>query len=240
MEHEIADHAKKAFKAMHNHEKTFWEKFKEVAFEVLIIVFAVSFAAFIERTREYYKEKAEAKEFVLGLKKDLNSEISILKEAKFDMDTVQKSYTFLMNLNDRAIDSLAKINDHKHSFQISKFNTRLENGRYDGFKSSGRIQTIGNDSLRNDILKFYEEDVPFVDFTEKVFNANQARLEDYFLNNATPDIQTVKGAFHLMSTYKCKLILKFTLGYADGAQRGYNGALEQAEKIEKEIAKEYH
>ncbi len=240
MEHEIADHAKKAFKAMHNHEKSFWDKTKEVLFEILIIVFAVSFAALIERTREHYKEKSEAKEFVLGLKNDLNNEILQLQTGKKDMDTLRINYTFLLDLNDKMIDSLAKIKDHKHSFNISKFNTRIANGRYDGFKSSGRIQTIENDSLRNDILKFYEENVPFVDFTENVFNANQVRLEDYFLNNADERTQTLKGAFKLMNTYKCKLIMKFTLSYSDAVLRGYNGALKQAKKIQAEINKEYH
>jgi hypothetical protein len=240
MEHEIADHAKKAFNAMHNHEKSFWEKTKEVLFEILIIVFAVTFAALIERTREHYKEKAEAKEFVLGLRNDLKDEILQLQTGKNDMDTLRDNYTFLMNLNDTIINNLQKSNDHKHSFNISKFNTRIANGRYDGFKSSGKIQTIENDSLRNDILKYYEEDVPFVDFTENVFNANQVRLEDYFLNNATIKTQTLEGAYQLIDTYKCKLILKFTLGYSDAVERGYDKALTQAKKIQKDIDEEYH
>ncbi len=239
MEHEIADHAKKALKAMHNHEKTFWERTKEVLFEILIIVFAVTFAAFIERSREYYKEKSEAKEFVFGLENDLDNEIKQLQTAKNDMDTLRSNYTYLINLDNKKIDSLAKTNNRSHSFNISKFNTRIANGRYDGFKSSGRVQTIANDSLRNDILKFYEEDVPFVDFAENVFNANQVRLEDYFLNNAGVNTQTLKGAYQLVSAYKCKLILRFTLSYSDAVERGYDKALTQAKKIRREINQEY-
>jgi len=240
MEHEIADHAKKALKAMHNHEKTFWEKTKEVLFEILITVFAVTFAALIERTREHYKEKSEAKEFVLGLKNDLGNEIRQIQETEGHMDTLRKDYTFLENLNDKVIDSIVKNKDHSHGFNIEKFNTRIVNGRYDGFKSSGRIQTIENDSLRNDILKYYEEQIPGIDFSESVFNANQARLEDYFLNNASDKLQTINGAFQLLNNYKSKLLLKFTLGYSDAVLHACNDAMAQAKKIQKEINEEYH
>lgn len=240
MEHEIAQHTKKALKAMHDHEKTFWEKTKEVLFEILIIVFAVTFAAFIERTREHYKEKSEAKEFVLGLKNDLVYETKQLKSSKAEMDSLRANYIFLIKLNANIIDSVAGGDVHGQSFNIPKFSTRIINGRYDGFKSSGKIQTIENDSLRNDILQFYEEDLPFIDFAENVFNANQARLEDYVLNNSEENPQTLKEVFKLLDTYKCKLILKFTLSYSDGVKRGYDKAIAHAEKIEKEIDKEYH
>lgn len=240
MEHEIAQHAKKALKAMHNHERTFWEKTKEVLFEILIIVFAVTFAALIERTREHYKEKAEAKEFVLGLNNDLNNEIRQLEFSKNDMKDLQQKYLFLVKLNEKVIDSMAKVNDLKHGFSIAKFNTRILNGRYDGFKSSGKIQTIENDSLRNAILHYYQEDIPSIDFTENVFNANQARLEDYFLNNAGEQTENIRGAMQLLNTYKCKLIFKFSLSYSQAVEEDYEKALAQAKKIQKEINGEYH
>lgn len=240
MEHEIAQHTKKALKAMHDHEKTFWGKTREVLFEILIIVFAVTFAAFIERTREHYKEKSEAKEFVLGLKNDLAYETKQLESSNADMDSLRANYTFLARLNADVIDSVADGDIRGQNFNIPKFNTRIVNGRYDGFKSSGKIQTIENDSLRNDILQFYEEDLPFIDFVENAFNTNQARLEDYMLNNADENPQTIKDVFKLLDTYKCKLILKFTLSYSDAIKRGYDKAISHAEKIEKEIDKEYH
>lgn len=240
MEHEIAKHTKKALKAIHDHEKTFWEKTKEVLFEILIIVFAVTFAAFIERTREHYKEKSEAKEFLLGLKNDLAYETKQLKSSRADMDSLRENYTFLAKLNQNIIDSVIDGDIRGQSFNIPKFNTRIVNGRYDGFKSSGRIQTIENDSLRNDILQFYEEDISSIDFAENVFNANQVRLEDYVLNNGEENPQTLKDVFKLLDTYKCKLILKFTLSYSDAVKRDYDKAIIHAEKIEKEIDKEYH
>jgi SMC interacting uncharacterized protein involved in chromosome segregation len=86
MEHEIIGHSKKALKILRTPGKSFWEKAKEILIEILIIVFAVTFAAFIERSRENHKEQDEAKEFVLGLKQDLNREIADLKTGKSEID----------------------------------------------------------------------------------------------------------------------------------------------------------
>src|ERR1700761_2021156 len=218
MEHEIIDHTKKAYKALKNPDKHFWEKFKEIAVEVIIIVFAVSFAAFIERTREQYKEKSEAKEFVLGLRGDINNAIKTLETSKNDIDSLRNNYSFLIRLKSSSVDSALK--QHGHSFTISKFNTQLNNGRYDGFKSSGKIQTIENDSLRNDILTYYEEDAPFVAFAENVFNAQQTRLEDYLLNSSDESVHTQAGMLKLLITFKPKLLLNFSMGYSDGVLRG--------------------
>jgi len=224
---------------MTNHDKTFWEKFKEILVEVVIIVFAVSFAAFIERTREHYKEKAEAKEFVLGLKGDLANQINQLQSSIKDINTMRQNYTFIRNLKNKSVDTAVK-SSGKHTFYISKFYTHLTNGRYDGFKSSGKIQTIENDSLRNNILKLYEEDVPFVDFSENVFNANQVRLEDFILNNADETVKSPQDELNLLVSNKCKLILTFSLGYSDAVLKGYTGALKQAKKVQAEIDTVYH
>src|ERR1700743_1369323 len=151
MEHEIIGHSNKALKILRSPEKTFWEKTKEILIEVLIIVFAVTFAAYIERSREQAKEQSEAKEFVLGFKNDLKYEISHLKESKKAMDAMIKSYSSIMKLKKADVDSLEK-NHIKSTFGISRFSSHAVNGRYDGFKSSGRIQTIEDDSLRNNIL----------------------------------------------------------------------------------------
>ncbi|MDO6435120.1 hypothetical protein Q4E93_31180 [Flavitalea sp. BT771] len=43
-----------------------WKKVREIAVEILIIVFAVSLAAFLERRREVSNEQHQVKEFLLG------------------------------------------------------------------------------------------------------------------------------------------------------------------------------
>jgi len=237
MEHEIMGHTKKALKTMRNKEKGLGEKAKEVLIEIVIIIFAVSFAAFIERTREHYKEQGEAKEFLLGLNEDISSEIKQVKDSKTAMVKLVADYTKLIHFDKKILDSLDKTKI-KESFTIPKLNTRPLNGRYEGFKSSGKIQTIGNDSLRNNILKLYQESIPFIEFSENAFNSNQGRIEQILFsgqgNNAADD-----NPLRTITTPRGKLALTFAISYSDGVIGGYDRMIKQAEKVQKEIKTEY-
>ncbi len=238
MEHEIIGHTKKVYKIMKNPGKSFWDKVKEILIEILIIVFAVTFAAFIERTRENAKEKSEAKEFVLGLKSDIKGEINKLEENRKAVDSVRINYTGIKALTDKQADSLTK-DKIKRNFNISNFYTHILNGRYDGFKSSGKIQTIENDSLRSHILQYYQQDIPLVDFSENIFNDNQKRLGDLFINRAEDDGHKPTNLLKRLTSDRGKLILQISIGYSNAITNSYNEALKDAKKIEEEIDKQY-
>ncbi|MEP6613904.1 MAG: DUF6090 family protein [Mucilaginibacter sp.] len=237
MEHEIMGHTKKALKIASNKEKGFGEKFKEILIEIAIIIFAVSFAAFIERTREHNKEQGEAKEFLLGLNNDIEHELIQVKGSRTEMLKLVDDYTQLLHFNKRTIDSMGKTK-LKQSFTIPKFSTRPLNGRYEGFKSSGKIQTIENDSLRNYILKLYHEAVPFIDFSENAFNANQVRIEE-ILFSGQGDNATADNPLRVITSPRGKLALTFAISYSNGVISGYDRMIAQAEKVKKEIKKEY-
>ncbi|HEY8927918.1 MAG TPA: hypothetical protein VIM55_01910 [Mucilaginibacter sp.] len=237
MEHEIMGHTKKAIKAMKNKESGLGEKLKEVLTEIAIIIFAVSFAAFIERTREHYKEQSEAKEFLLGLSQDIKHEIDQVKQSKNAMNDVVKSYTTLIHYNKKSLDSLEHTKK-RASFGIPEFNSKPLNGRYEGFKSSGKIQTIENDSLRNNILKLYQESIPFIEFSENAFNANQLRIQEV-LFNGQGDNAPNDNPLRTIITPRGKLALTFSISYSAGALAGYDRMIQQGEKVRAEIKREY-
>lgn len=238
MEHEIIGHTNKALKVLKSTEMTFWEKIKEISIEILIIVFAVTFAAYIERAREKAKEQSEAKEFVMGFKEDLENEIKNLKASKNAMDTLNKSYSHLLKLKRTDVDSIEK-NHIKTSINIPRFNSHPVNGRYDGFKSSGRIQTIEDDSLRTDILTLQEQDLPFIAFSEEVFNGNQKRLEDLLIDGSSSLGDKPGNVIMLLTSAKAKFITDFALSYSSSVNKGYIGAIADAEKIVARIDKVY-
>jgi len=237
MEHEIMGHTKKAIKAMRNKEHGFGEKVKEVLIEVAIIIFAVSFAAFIERTREHAKEQGEAKEFLLGLSQDIKHEEQQVNDSKKQMLKLVVDYSKLLHYNSKTIDSTEK-NHIKESFTIPKFNTRPLNGRYEGFKSSGKIQTIENDSLRNNILKLYQESIPFIEFSENAFNGNETRIEGILFLGEN-DKATDDNPLRVIISPRGKLALTFAISYTNGVLTGYDRMIAQSEKVRKEIKKEY-
>jgi benzoyl-CoA reductase/2-hydroxyglutaryl-CoA dehydratase subunit BcrC/BadD/HgdB len=63
-----------------NRKKNIWKRLGEIFIEMLIIVFAVSLAVSLERRREYHNEQKEVKEFLTGLRFDLENDITEMKE----------------------------------------------------------------------------------------------------------------------------------------------------------------
>src|ERR1700709_1251392 len=80
-EEEIRKHTKAVYKDWTDPHFGWKHKLKEIFFEILIIVFAVSISIWFHNWSESRKDRKEEKEFLAGLKTDLQSD---LKEMKGD------------------------------------------------------------------------------------------------------------------------------------------------------------
>src|SRR6266700_723267 len=158
-EEEIAKHSRKIYKTWFNKELTIWHKISEFLIEMTIIVFAVSISIWFHNMSEHNHQQEEVKQFLTGLKADLEQDI---KEMENDKESYQKQSaisTYLGRLKKNQIPNKDTLNANGNWL----FNTTALNpndGRFQGFKSSGKIGTIENDSLQNDIMDLYEEDIP--------------------------------------------------------------------------------
>ncbi|HEX3767185.1 MAG TPA: DUF6090 family protein [Puia sp.] len=158
-EDEIAKHSRKIYKTWFNKELTMWHKITEFLIEITIIVFAVSISIWFHNMSEHKKQQEEVRQFLTGLKADLQQDI---KEMTNDMESYQKQgaiFTYLSKLKKDQTPNKDSLNANSNWL----FNTTALNpndGRFQGFKSSGKIGTIENDSLQNDIMDLYEEDIP--------------------------------------------------------------------------------
>ncbi|HZZ76163.1 MAG TPA: DUF6090 family protein [Puia sp.] len=158
-EDEIAKHSRKIYKTWFNKELTIWHKITEFLIEITIIVFAVSISIWFHNMSEHKKQQEEVRQFLTGLKADLQQDI---KEMTNDMESYQKQgaiFTYLSKLKKDQTPNKDSLNANSNWL----FNTTALNpndGRFQGFKSSGKIGTIENDSLQNDIMDLYEEDIP--------------------------------------------------------------------------------
>jgi Family of unknown function (DUF6090) len=159
MEHEVQGHVKKVYKVWKNPAVKSTEKIKEVAIEIGIIVFAITLSMWFHSWSEHRHEQKEVKAFLLGLKNDLESDI---KEMKEDVESYKgggQTFKYLSSL---------KMNEIPAQDSIKKYGKYFNNttglnanaGRFEGFKSSGKIGHIENEQLQNDILDLYEEDIP--------------------------------------------------------------------------------
>lgn len=153
MEHELRRHIHNILKETMNIKRPFWKRVGDILFEGIIIVFAVSFAVFMERQREHSHDMKEAKAFIVGLKTDLENDIKEMQGDIWGYETATKWLHYFISEKDLNKDTV-----NKYSWVlINKTHLLINQGRYEGFKASGKINTVENELLRNKILDLYEE-----------------------------------------------------------------------------------
>jgi Family of unknown function (DUF6090) len=158
-EDEIAKHSRKIYKTWFNKELSIWHKISEFLIEITIIVFAVTISIWFHNMSEHKHQQEEVKQFLTGLKADLMQDI---KEMENDKESYQKQsaiFTYLSRLKKSQLPSRDTLNAHSN-WLTNTTALNPNDGRFQGFKSSGKIGTIENDSLQNDIMDLYEENIP--------------------------------------------------------------------------------
>lgn len=232
MQDEIIKHTKKIHSAMNNKEHSFKDKVKEVLTEILIIVFAVTLSIWLHSWSEEKHQQKEAQTFLIGLKEDLQKDISNLEESKKTLNKTQQQISFALHLTPQKIDSIEA--NHKQINSGTNFiNTLVNNGRYEGFKSSGKINTIENQSIRNKILSYYHQTIPEVEFVEESYERLTSRYVDLLINGKEDeDINKT------ILKQKTKIILSGISNFTRDTQEYYETAIKEAREIIKEIDKE--
>lgn len=141
MQQEIIKHTKKIYAEMKNRKHSLKEKVKEVLSEILIIVFAVTLSIWLHSWSEERHQQKDAKIFLIGLKEDLQNDILNLKNTKKLLNKTQQEVSLILHLTPKKIDSI-KANRQQINSGTNFINTIVNNGRYEGFKSSGKINTL--------------------------------------------------------------------------------------------------
>lgn len=231
MQDEIIKHSKKIHSAMSNKEHSFKEKVKEVLTEILIIVFAVSLSIWLHSWSEERHQHKDAQTFLIGLKEDLQNDISNLEDSRMTLNKTQQQISFVLHITPQKIDSL-KANNKQINSGTNFINTLVNNGRYEGFKSSGKINTIEDQEIRNKILKYYQQTIPEIAYAEKSYERLTSRYIDLLMYGEEDDINTA------LLRKKTKIILSGIDNFTQSSQKRYEDAIKQAKEIIKEIEKQ--
>lgn len=229
MHDEIAKHGKKIYNTANGSNTSFGEKFREIIIEVLIIVFAVTLSIWLHGWSEHRHDQAEAKKFLKELKEDLAKDIQLLTANRQTSVELDANYKFILSLKKNTVSdsAIGQYTDQRD------FIVNFNKGRYEGFKSIGKIGSIENDSLKNRILSYYEQTIPnliayaaFINAEQmKILNAGQNEMDDMTLN----DFLTTRK-MHSMYYYLEYNFRQITLSYQQ--------ALNEANRIVEEINKE--
>ncbi len=155
-EDEIIKHTKTVYKTWKDPHRSWMHKAKEILVEVLIIVFAVSVSIWFHNWSEGLKDRKEEKEFLTGLKGDLQGDII---QMQGDMNSYKKVISgihYYMNMENKTMpiitDSLIKYKNILFSTTQLVPNV----SRFEALKSSGKLSIIENKELLSKILNLYQ------------------------------------------------------------------------------------
>jgi len=232
MKEEIIKHTKKIYTAMTKKDQSFKEKLKEISIEVLIIVFAVTLSIWLHSWSEEKHQEKEAQSFLFGLKEDMKNDITNLQSTKKILNETQKQMSFVKNLTVEQIDSITK-NKQQINSGTNFINTIFNNGRYEGFKSSGKINTIKDEKLRNHILTYYQQTIPQISLIESSYEKLTTRYVDLLMSGK--DDEDIKTTFQKKKT---KIILSGIDNFIKSNQKNYDEAIESTKVIMAIIEKE--
>lgn len=235
-EQEVVKHTKLVYKIWNSKEHGFWHKFKEFIIEILIIVFAVSLSIWLHERSEHSHQQKEVKEFLVGLRSDLKQDIAEMENDRKSFVGSLKAFQYVTSLKPGQVlntDSLAN-----HSLRI--FNATVlvpNNGRFEGFKSAGKIGFIENEKLQADIMDLYQEDIPFLILQTTLYNDLKQKLKEYCIRNAK---RTATGSNLnvVLSTDEAQNWATNLLGVGE-IIHGYDRCIARNKKIIGEIEKEY-
>ena len=227
-EQEVIKHTKKIVKLWGDKHSPFWHKLKDFVLEILIIVFAVSISIWFHNWSEHRNEQKVTRTFLLGLRDDIRADSSetmaILKTYK-DFGLL---YTYLSNLDPAKIPNRDSL-----KLALSYINTNAfllaHKSRFDGFLSAGKIMTIEDDSLTQNILTYYEEVLPALKSSEDVWISANNLLNAYLIDNAK-DLQSDMSKFQVLVTSKGKYLTNSLIPWTQLLER-YQTVITEGNKI---------
>jgi len=225
MQDELTKHGLKIYKTMTDRKHSFGEKLKEIIIEILIIVFAVTLSIWLHSWSEHRHEQKEVKEFLRGLKGDLADDIRQMNESHEVFGRVQNgfSHAYQLKKGEMPDSSVKKL------FYYNILVTHANTARYEGFKSSSKLSLIEEDSLRQNILVYYQQLLPAISYNENFVNQLEQQLLDFNIDKSN------LSENDFLDLPKTRSLLQLTVGNIDNCVGRYNTAVRKANVVIKQI-----
>ena len=225
---EVAKNLKKAVEIAKSDKHTWKDKLKEIALEIVIIVFAVSLSIYLHSWSEHREHQHGSKIFLKGLKLDLEKDIQEMKTDILAYKNQKKAFQYISQIPDGKLANKDSINAY-HSYLFSFTGVGKTNGRYEGEKSSGKIQFIENEELQNLILDLYEENIPLLKISTDYYKSQKIKLSDYIIENTQtyPNGNLPK----IISSSPVKNRAKIYLSSVDHIVQKYKDCIQKSEAI---------
>jgi hypothetical protein len=192
-------------------EQAFWHKTREILLEIAIIIFAVSMSIWLHSVGEHRHEQAQVKTFLLGLKRDIQSDIAQVKDVVAFHHDADEHYAYLASLDPDAAPEREKFNKAYSRLNTNNFLVpRL--ARYEGFKSSGKMTNIENEELLEKIVNLYQYDIPKASLSSGGWLSNHAKLVAYAESHTGED-DSLSARYKMITSRKGKTLAERTVTY---------------------------
>jgi hypothetical protein len=236
-EQELIKHTKKIF-GIWETKSPFWHKISELLLEIFIIVFAVTVSIYFHDRSELKHQRHETKEFLLGLKQDLKTDIEEMNQDKSSYIESQKIFTYITN---------RKLNDPLNADTIRKYSGYIFNttgllansGRFEGFKSAGRIGTIENRELQNNIMDLYQENIPSLIANTNFYTSKKQILFEYVYQNRKRLTDSTTNLVSVLSTDQA-FNISTSLNFVQEILGRYDTCIHKMNAIISSIDREYN
>lgn len=234
---EVIKHTKKVFKIWSSKEHSFWHKAKEFVLEIVIIVFAVSLSIWLHGRSEYSHQQADVKEFLLGLRIDLQNDQKEMENDRATFLNSRKAFRYLAGVKMKDTINLDSLKVHDNFF-FNSTGLLPNNGRYEGFKSSGKIGTITNKELQNDIMDLYQENIPILITFTDYYSGLKGKFNDYYNKNLKRITDSTNNVQQILRTDEVHNLAADLIHVNDIISQ-YDKCIDNIKRINMAIDKEY-
>ena len=237
-EEEISKHTKKIYKTWLNKELSIWHKLSEFLIEIIIIVFAVTISIWFHNMSEHKHQQEDVKQFLVGLKSDLTQDIQEMNNDVESFRNQQIIFSYLAGLKKGELPSKDSLNKYRNWLDNATF-LNPNSGRFQGFKSSGKIGMIENKVLQNDIMDLYEEDIPILLASTTAYNNTKQEFHEFLIENGKRLTDSTDNRVNILSEDEAYFLSR-SLSTPFQTLERYQLCIDLMHKIIGEIDKEYN
>ncbi len=239
-EHDIAKHTKEIYRAWTAPNRKWKHKLLDVLVEIFIIVFAITLSLLVERWREQLRDKKIEKQFLLGLKKDLQNDLVQLTGDSTTYVRVANGYEYFRSVVDNK-QPLSQDSTRKYADVMTSSADFIPNdSRFEALKSSAELGVIEDDSLLNIILDLYQNRIRALQMGTSIFTRFQLEQMTPFLqeNARINSDGVILNTEELLKTPKLQNYLLFK-NSIPGILNRYHAVMGQSREIIDMINRQY-
>jgi hypothetical protein len=176
IENEIIKHAKKTFSIFRTAGGNLKSKLTDIIIEILIIIAAVTISIWFHNWSQLRHDRIEEKEFLTGLKADLQRDIENLKSSKDFYNWSIVGMNYFTRAQKSGILSQDSISICLDVF-LSSTNLDPNIGRYEALKSSGKFKIIENSEMLNKIILLHEFGFKRIEYLDEMYYQHNKDME---------------------------------------------------------------